>query len=186
VVIRKGLLSAVVSLAVVAAALVVLESPAAAITRGPYYYEGFSSEKCIDNPGGQLGNNVIMTIYTCTPGAYNEQWYEIDTDSGYVQIRNRKSGKCLTVRNASMDDNELVIQFRCEGAGTNADWFPQYVTEDQDTGEDFYRLINRHSRRCLTVQNASSNNGARLLQYDCFPPQGNNLWTWRHGPYGPS
>ncbi len=175
----RGLLRAAVSLAVIAAGLAVLDAPAAAATRGPYYYWDIWAAKCIDVPRSNPANNVTMTIYTCRNGATNQQWLEKDTTNGYVQIQNVASGKCLTVLNASPNLNAAIIQYTCNG-GTNAQWLPVRVR----AGGNYYYLKNRKSGYCIHVKNASLNSGATLLQHECKNNnKGNNEWTWDTEPW---
>lgn len=176
----RSVLRAAVAVVVVATGLVVLQTPAAAAKRGPYYYmPGHASGMCMDNPKSNPNNNIVMTIYTCSRTAANQQWWEEDTATGYVQIRNLASGKCLTVRNRSTARNEPVIQFDCNG-GTNAQWSRIKVF---DGDLDYYYLKNRNSGLCLHVKNAWVGNGSPLLQHDCANNgKDNNWWTWYY-PY---
>lgn len=51
-------------------------------------------------------------------------------------------------------------QYRCT-TGTNQQW------QFQDQGGGYYRLVARHSGKCLDVADASTVNGARLIQWPC-------------------
>ncbi|MEN3310461.1 MAG: hypothetical protein V7603_6663 [Micromonosporaceae bacterium] len=118
-----------------------------------------------------------MIIWGChDPATAEQEWWFIDTNNGYYWIQNRKSLKCLTVLNNSTADNAAVIQYDCN-LGDNEQWFPQYQFYDLDFNKDAYVLINRHSGRCLTVKNASSSDGATLLQFGCNVGR-NQQWTW--------
>lgn len=176
--IYRALLRAVVSLAVLAAGLVVLQAPAAAAVRGPLRYEARHALKCLDNPGSSPNNNVSIIIFQCqAPTQANQLWTEEDTGSGYVQIRNKSSNKCLTVRNASTTKGEAIIQYTCNG-GSNARWKPIRVIDNQ-TSVDWYYLKNLNSGWCLHVKNASTANSTTLVQHDCADNgKDNNLWTW--------
>jgi hypothetical protein len=77
---------------------------------------------------------------------------------GYV--KNRHSGKCLTVHGASKANNASVDQYKCVGAA-NQRWTFEWA------GGMTYALRNVHSGKCLTVHGASEAKGARLDQYTC-------------------
>jgi ricin-type beta-trefoil lectin protein len=174
----KRILRTVVGLLVLAATLVAVRSPAVAApaARGPYIIVGFDSQKCLDDPNYSLKNHKNMIIWDCT-GRSNQLWDFVDTAGPYDNIRVRSSGKCLTVRNARITDNEPVIQYDCN-TGDNEEWEPRFVGKDHETGWDYYNLVNRQSEMCLTVKNASTVNGAKLLQFTCGNDDPHQLWTW--------
>ena len=175
--VRTRLMRALAALALAASTVVAFQSPASAAAgeSGPWYMWGTPAYRCIDNPHGQTANNITMDIYNCLRDAQNEQWKFEETDNHYVIIRNVTSQKCLTVKNASTENNYPILQFDCN-LGYNQQWLPEPTYPDGVS--DFYQLRNRHSGRCLTVKNASTANGATLLQYTCDPWQSNNQWTW--------
>jgi beta-agarase len=160
------------ALALAGTATLVAPSPATA-DPGPFLIYGFQSGKCIDVPGPTTAN-VVIDIWPCNRTSTNLQWYIDDTTNGYKRIRNRYSNKCLTVRDASLDNNARVIQYPCVG-GDNAEWEPQRVI---DGALDWYIWKNRWSHKCLTVLNASTANNAQLVQFQCEGDKLNWYWTW--------
>jgi hypothetical protein len=77
---------------------------------------------------------------------------------GYV--KNRHSGKCLTVHGGSKANNAKVDQYTCVGAA-NQRWNFEW------TGGSAYALRNVNSGKCLTVHGASKAKGAKVDQYTC-------------------
>jgi hypothetical protein len=77
---------------------------------------------------------------------------------GYV--KNRHSGKCLTVHGASKANNARVDQYTCVGRA-NQRWRFEW------TGGITYALRNENSGKCLTVHGASKAKGAHIDQYTC-------------------
>lgn len=75
-------------------------------------------------------------------------------------VKNRHSGKCLTVHGASKANNATVDQYTCVG-GANQRWRFEW------TGGLTYALRNENSGKCLTVHGASKAKGARVDQYTC-------------------
>jgi hypothetical protein len=109
---------------------------------------------------------------------------------------NAASGKCLTVQNGSASNNATVLQYSCNN-GANERWtylpvpFSSVPPPPNMTEVSFYliniggksyfsdkqfKIKNVNSGRCLTVKNASTDDGATLLQYDCNSP-GSNVWA---------
>lgn len=78
---------------------------------------------------------------------------------GPFHLRNVRSGKCLTVQNASQANGALTLQFTCANDATpphNDDWY----LEDLNPNDPYYHIVNRHSGKCLTIQNAGTANNA--------------------------
>jgi len=77
------------------------------------------------------------------------------------------SGKVLDVKGASTANNAHVIQFGFHG-GENQQWKRIFVgapTSNAVTGD--FVLQNRHSQKCLDVENHSKAVGAHLVQTTC-------------------
>ncbi|MET8146062.1 RICIN domain-containing protein [Sphaerisporangium sp. NPDC005288] len=148
-------------------------SPANAATY--WVIRGFGSQKCIDNPNYASGN-VQLDIWSCvSPRQSNEQWEWVPAGDDSFIIVNRSSGKCLTVYGASYDNNAPIIQYACN-YGANQRWFQDNARTTQG-GYDYYMIRNAKSQKCIAVQNASTANGAKLLQYTCNTGP-NEIWTW--------
>ena len=178
--VRKRLTYAIAGIVATAAAVTIPQSPAAAA--GLSAIVGLQSDKCIDVPGDNVNDNVQMHIWWCISDTLggtksNQEWaFQATTSDTRLNIRNSFSRKCLTVLNASMADNAPVIQFTCKPEA-NEEWQTEYRLRRD--GRDYYRLKNRKSGKCLTVQNASVAAGAKLLQFTCNNINGGNqLWTW--------
>ncbi|WP_433294978.1 RICIN domain-containing protein [Actinoplanes sp. CA-030573] len=154
-------------------------SPAANAAELHDFIVNFNSQKCITVPGG-LSGNVGMIQYECVfPVQDNQFWNFRDVGSGYYEIWNEQTKKCLNVAGASTAQNAAIIQYPCN-RDANAEWKTIfYVRAEDDAGivRDWYQLKNRNSGRCLTVKGASTANGTPLIQYDCNA-SANSKWTW--------
>lgn len=113
---------------------------------------------------------VTMTVFTphavssaATKSASGDLVFEQvhGAASTVKYIKNKKSGKCLTVYRASKANNATVNQYRCVGAA-NQRWNMEW------TGGVSYALRNVNSNKCLTVHGASKSNGAAIDQYTCL------------------
>jgi hypothetical protein len=63
------------------------------------------------------------------------------------------------VANSSTADGANVIQYTC-GSGTNQQW------QWQATGS-YFRIVARHSGKCLDVVDSGTGDGADIQQYTC-------------------
>lgn len=87
---------------------------------------------------------------------------------GYRDVVSKRNSMCLDVAHASSQPGAPVVQGTCWG-GYNQKWALEYVDTDWWTKVSYYRLRVLHSRQCLDVEGNSSNDGARLTQWDCHP-----------------
>ncbi|MET8747863.1 RICIN domain-containing protein [Streptomyces sp. NPDC004728] len=96
---------------------------------------------------------------------------------GDYTIKNAKSGRCLSVP-ATSTDFAYLNQFSCKNYADQF-WYREAGAYDPD-GTVWYKIINRHSGLCLSVDAASMDDNARVTQYPCG---GYADQYWREGPY---
>jgi Ricin-type beta-trefoil lectin domain len=83
------------------------------------------------------------------------------------QVKNSGTHKCLDVRS---QDNYLangarVQQYHCTGVDEQQ-WTAVYV--ESQNALNYYYLVSKRSGKCMTVgDNASNQNGAQIIQYEC-------------------
>ena len=120
----------------------------------------------MDNPNYSIAN-VWLDQYRCVPQT-NEEWYfdfvEFDGLDYWYEIRNRASGKCMNVEQASQSNGAHVIQYSCAGSYWNAQWA---LARTSSLPAGYYWLFPRHSDKCLNVAGGSTLNNAKLIQYNC-------------------
>ncbi|MGC5781111.1 RICIN domain-containing protein [Methylobacterium sp. NFXW15] len=136
------------------------------------------SAMCVENPGALMTTGVGIDQWPCEPNATHMDWSFVPAGSGY-QIRNAKSGLCLTVTGGATNNGAATSQQTC-GAGTGGLW-----TFRKTNG--FYEIVAAHSGRCLNVYNGSRDPNAAVIQYDCtlqdnavfslVPPAPPSAWT---------
>jgi hypothetical protein len=124
---------------------------------------------------GQCLTGYPQVQNPCSDNSY-QQWREIPTDSGFVQLYNASFGGCLAVLNASLNNNQPLTTGPCNGA-----YNAQFSKRAAPIGGGFYELVARHSGKCVTVQSESLLAGAQLVQYSCVPagqfdPIGAGYW----------
>ncbi|WP_460624407.1 RICIN domain-containing protein [Kineosporia babensis] len=110
------------------------------VTSTDYWTYNAASGKCLTVKAGATTNNAAIIQYTCNTGT-NERWkYESTTCNcvngtitvggrqyafvGYFKIKNLKSGRCITVKNASRASGSPLLQYDCSSPGSNV--FMQY------------------------------------------------------------
>ncbi|MWA11449.1 RICIN domain-containing protein [Streptomyces sp. BA2] len=122
------------------------------------------SGKCLDVSDASSADGAAVVQYSCD-GGLNQQWRLEDAGDGYVRVLAQHSGKCLDVADEATGDGAFVNQYRC-GSGAHQQW----RFEDRGSGgrgDDTYRLVSRHSGKCLDVADESTGDGARLVQWTC-------------------
>lgn len=91
-------------------------------------YRSFMHVKSGLNLGINRGNPLpgAKAILANGSGAFNQDWLVV-TRSGYiVELRNRNSGLCLGIYDASTAVGAVAAQFACDG-GANQGWQKIYV-----------------------------------------------------------
>lgn len=98
----------------------------------PYYnIWNAASSKCLTVENASVANSAAVIQYTCTTGA-NEEWYVVYIpgydvcDNGFLcagsyNIINKKSEKCLTVKNGGTLNGNQLVQYECNN-GLNQLW----------------------------------------------------------------
>ena len=182
----KRVLQGAVAMAVLASVALLQASPAAAGTQGPYGIDNWFFPGCVAIGSASTAEDAAAIMWSChSPSTDEQKWYFVDTDSGYYLIKNKRSGKCLTVYQNTTTNNGTVVQHGCN-TSDNEEWYPSprcwqctYFGGSPLLVADFYWLINRHSGKCLSTKNFASV-GSALVQFDCGAHT-SQRWTW--GPF---
>ncbi len=95
----------------------------------------------------------------------NSEWEIVPATFGFVQLRNKKSRKYLVVKNASLEVGEVLIQH--SASTPNSYWTISKETYmDSGTKHVVYTLRNQLSELYAVVKNASTADGAPIVQYN--------------------
>lgn len=94
---------------------------------------------------------IVSGLFTAAPA---------NAAAGPFSVKNRNSGKCLEVNNASLADGAGVLQWTCHRMN-------HQLWRVIDLGNGYQRLVVEHSNKCLEVNNASNTPGAGVLQWPC-------------------
>ena len=92
---------------------------------------------------------------------------------GY-QFVNVNSGKCLDVKDVSVDNGASIQQYECLNPATALNQVFTLVPQ----GGFYYQLVSRNSSKCADVTGVSQSNGAWVQQWACVtPPTNNQIWN---------
>lgn len=108
-------------------------------------------------------------------GFENSEWEILPANYGFVQLRNKNSQKYLVVRNASLAIGEGLIQDKAATANSYWTISKEFYTES-GMRRVAYTLKNKKSGLYAVVQNASSGDGAPIIQYNTG--EKNKLWAF--------
>ncbi len=126
-----------------------------------------------------IDDNTVMAISSVNGVGQNGVWTIIGRvvrpeaatlpTSGFYQIINQSSNKCMDVAGVSAANGAAVQIWDCLPNQLNQQW--QFVATDSG----YYRIIARHSNKALDVAGISALNGALLNQWDWLNGQ-NQQW----------
>ena len=139
------------------------------------------SELFMTSDGTQsLGNAIFQANFDDTKVS---KWQFYPTGkSGEYYIRNAENYLFVAVQNASVEENAPVTQYRI-GSGENDVWILERVYyNDSPLKEGTYTIENVNSRKQIVVKNASTADGAEVIQ---FADEGSNAsWSVRLEKFG--
>lgn len=146
-----------------------------ATTHGHYRLNSVSAGGSWTVHGSSTSDGAALTRATYS-GSNSQQFYFMANDAGYV-IRARHSGKCIEVRDWSVQDGGRLQQAVCTGASNQTFVLrvtsnPPRATETRDqtlpnVAERVYALRNVKSRKCVDQRNGSTTSGTQFLQLTC-------------------
>jgi beta-xylosidase len=163
---RRGLAVAIAAavIAAVGAVLVTTAASAATVDLNAWYVlVNRTSGKAMDDFNFATNDGAIV-VQWARHNQNNQQWRFIDSGGGFYRLQNRLSGKVLDNRSSTSDGTDVV------------QWTDQNTTGQQfslaDSAGGYVRLLSRHSGKAVEVQNASTADGGRVVQFRDFA--GNN------------
>ncbi|MCO8276221.1 RICIN domain-containing protein [Actinoplanes sp. TRM 88003] len=91
-------------------------------------YRSFMHVKSGRNIGINIGNPLpgAKAILANGSAAYNQDWLMVTRSGTIVELRNRNSGLCLGIYDASTQPAAVAAQFACDG-GANQGWQKIFV-----------------------------------------------------------
>lgn len=115
-------------------------------------------KRCLDNTGSK-SVGAQPHIYDCNDKNPNQQYDMVYASGNKFSLRNKRSGLCLSIENASKSNGVKALQVKCSGHASQH-W-------QKRGGKNVFQLINVNSLRCLDVAGRKRGNGAKLQQWEC-------------------
>lgn len=123
------------------------------------------SNKCVDVEGLSSANGAQMQVWSCSGSA--NQRFAISPKNGYRYIRPVHTYKCLDVEGVSTSNGAQIKQWDCLGGNQeNQHWMIVPITFGGSGA--YYQIVARHSGKCADVEGASTQNGAKIKQWQCL------------------
>jgi hypothetical protein len=96
-------------------------------------------------------------------GDLSRRWRLNEASSGGYQIKNVKTGKCLTIEGGRSGENSVrAVQFDCDSDPSRTWWL------NRVSGVDSYQIRNVQTDKCLAISGgALSDNNIEAVQFDC-------------------
>lgn len=143
------------------------------LSAGTYKVRNINSYKLMVVKDASKEDNADIIQYFS--GFENSEWEILPANYGFVQLRNKNSQKYLVVRNASLAIGEGLIQDKAATANSYWTISKEFYTES-GMRRVAYTLKNKKSGLYAVVQNASSMDGALIIQYNTG--EKNKLWAF--------
>lgn len=171
----KRLFATALGLVGISAAAVSLTPAAHASLPSSSFMPGQAVNKCMGVAGASTANFAKVIQWACVPTAANQFWHKDAVNSGWDQLTNKATNKCLEPENGSTADGAQMMVTVCYDPGVEqviyaqlwhrtrvATYYPGTANEvDVDTWQ------NAASKKCLAVGGASTSDGAKIIQWDC-------------------
>ncbi|MDQ1304827.1 MAG: hypothetical protein QG671_655 [Actinomycetota bacterium] len=139
------------------------------------YYDVIArhSGRCLDVAEVSTATGANVYQWDCW-GGQNQQWRFKNLGNGYYQVIVAHSGKCLDVSGVGTGDGVNVQQWDCLSDQLNQQWRLSFFTSAN--GYNWYKIVARHSGKCLDVTGENTGNGANVQQWTCLAGQLNQQW----------
>jgi hypothetical protein len=135
--------------------------------------------RCIDLAGGDTSDGAKIQAWTCNDANTNPnqhfKFVPAPDGENYYSIKHASSGKCLDVFEGSTANGGLVKLWPCHG-GDNQIW--EVIDNDTTADPDDFKLMSKHSGKCLDNTGESSN-GVAFYQWGCSLSNANQNFVLR-------
>ncbi|MEO3795173.1 RICIN domain-containing protein [Nonomuraea sp. B10E15] len=169
-------------IAMLAATLAPVASPAPAgavaepVAGGVYQLVVATSGKCADVVDHSTVNGAQLQQWTCNNNSPWQHFKVTSAGNGRYTLSNINSGRCIDVPNGATTQGLRLQQWGCgDHNKTNQLW--RFAPSGTGTGTGTYQIISIASGLCMSDQNASTTNGAALIQETCTH-NSNKQWAF--------
>jgi len=122
------------------------------------------SYACLDAKDQGTGDGTRIQQWSCPAPAAHQQWNVIADSDGYVRLENRNApGKVLDVEGGAgaTQDGRVLQLWTSFPDATNQEFMLERLSEGA------YRIVARHSGKCLEVAAPVMANGSSIVQNTC-------------------
>ncbi|WP_269671602.1 RICIN domain-containing protein [Streptomyces pactum] len=144
-----------------------------ALPDGWFRLTNAASRMCLTVPDAAVNAAQGLVQATCANGT-EQLWRLTEEEPGLYSVRNANSALCLSVDAARKENGVVITQYLC--GDEEHPLFPDQVWGFRwDATYRAWRLVNRHSGKCVTVRPGGGDR-EQVLQWDC----GDESWRlWR-------
>lgn len=140
-------------------------APGGLSTTAWYQVVNANSGKCVDASWAGTSNGTAVLQYQCG-STQNQHWQLVPAGGGYYNLVPRYASWLTWDVNGgpSATGDSIPVQlwgFAVGASGTNQQWMPVSLGNGQ------WKVVARHSGKCLDVPGASRNDNVQLQQYTC-------------------
>lgn len=132
-----------------------------------------ASGKLVSVSGGSIRPGALVIQWEPVELHAEMSWEFIPSEDGWFHIMNRKSGLALGVVAALKTDGANVVQWPLDKSDLNHQW--RTVPVGPKTANSVM-IENRNSSKFLSLENASRDNGVRLVQSVAIPNAQHQIW----------
>ncbi|MDP5210797.1 RICIN domain-containing protein [Microbulbifer sp. 2205BS26-8] len=138
-----------------------------------YFLQLSGTSECLSVDDWSNADNANILLWQCSstssPSA-NQRWLlespNESANSGFVYVKNASSGKHLTILNASAGDNASIVQY-AKATTHDRDHQLWHVGAASELVADRLHAVSKWNDQCISVQNASVDNNADIVQRAC-------------------
>jgi hypothetical protein len=143
------------------------------IFNGVYSFVAKHSGKAVDVAGGGISNGTNVQQWFYFASNNNQRFQVTHLGSGWHRISPViATGQALDVSGVSTA-NGANIQIWAWNGGNNQQW------RFENAGDGYWKIIARHSNKCVDVQGVSTADGANVQQWDCITGAQNQAFQLR-------
>jgi V8-like Glu-specific endopeptidase len=140
------------------------------------------SAKCVGIDGGSPANGARASQFFCDGRNQpndNQSWQLRSVGNGRFNFVNQKSGLCLGVDGASLQDFVELGQFNCAAPDPNNNQaWRVLLTSNDSGGNGYFQVVNGKSDKCMGVNGGLKDNGTHLIQGPCTALGSINNESW--------
>ncbi|MEO3795172.1 pectinesterase family protein [Nonomuraea sp. B10E15] len=146
------------------------------VAGGVYQLVVATSGKCADVVDHSTVNGAQLQQWTCNNNSPWQHFKVTSAGNGRYTLSNINSGRCIDVPNGATTQGLRLQQWGCgDHNKTNQLW--RFAPSGTGTGTGTYQIISIASGLCMSDQNASTTNGAALIQETCTH-NSNKQWAF--------